>query len=46
MKIDNMELDKFIEKKEKLQIEKDNLTKDIPLTSLEVYLLYFFSKIC
>lgn len=36
MKIDNMELDKFIEKKEKLQIEKDNLTKDIPLTSLEV----------
>ena len=37
MKIENVELDRCIEKKEKLQKEKENLMKDIPAPSLEVY---------
>ena len=37
MKIENLELDKLIEKKEKYQKEKENIIKDIPLTSLEVF---------
>ena len=36
MKIENLDLDKLIEKKEKLIKEKEDLMKEIPLSSLEV----------
>ena len=37
MKIENLELDKCIEKKEKLIKEKEDLVKEIPPSSLEVF---------
>jgi len=40
MKIENLELDKCIEKKEKLHKEKDDLIKEIPASSLEVIILF------
>lgn len=41
MKIENLELDKCIEKKDKLIKEKEDLIKEIPPSSLEVFILNF-----